>query len=60
MVLTFRPERFAEAVGSLENHFLNLHEILNRMRPFQAKESLLCLLEEQVEQRRAADSLLKA
>mmetsp|Transcript_45705 Transcript_45705/g.118132 ORF Transcript_45705/g.118132 Transcript_45705/m.118132 type:complete len:281 (-) Transcript_45705:766-1608(-) len=53
-----KPEEFEQGCNSVEAHFINLHAALNRMRPYQARESLVGILQDQVHERKAVKSIL--
>ncbi|KLJ10781.1 hypothetical protein EMPG_13859 [Blastomyces silverae] len=48
-VLALCPERFESKVQDIRNLFINAHHLLNLYRPHQARESLIMMMEEQLE-----------
>lgn len=51
-VLSVNPDRFAEKVEHIQTILVNIHHLLNEYRPHQSRESLIMLLEEQLEHKR--------
>ncbi|OJJ43949.1 hypothetical protein ASPZODRAFT_18727 [Penicilliopsis zonata CBS 506.65] len=51
-VLSVAPEQFQAKVEDLRNLFINAHHLLNLYRPHQARESLIMMMEEQLERTR--------
>jgi mediator of RNA polymerase II transcription subunit 7 len=51
-VLSIAPEEFEAKLGDLRNLFINAHHLLNLYRPHQARESLILMMEEQLESTR--------
>lgn len=47
-ILSVSPEQFEPKVEDLRNLFINAHHLLNLYRPHQARESLILLMEEQL------------
>jgi DNA repair exonuclease SbcCD ATPase subunit len=52
-VLTAEPSRWEEKVESLKKSLFEMHHILNSFRPHEARESVIALLQRQVERRKA-------
>ncbi|KAJ5666635.1 hypothetical protein N7462_011044 [Penicillium macrosclerotiorum] len=48
-ILSISPEQFESKVQDLRNLFINAHHLLNLYRPHQARESLIVMMEEQLE-----------
>ncbi|EEH05676.1 mediator complex subunit [Histoplasma capsulatum G186AR] len=48
-ILALCPERFESKVQDIRNLFINAHHLLNLYRPHQARESLIMLMEEQLD-----------
>lgn len=46
--LSVSPEQFESKVQDLRNLFINAHHLLNLYRPHQARESLIMMMEEQL------------
>ncbi|PGH15032.1 hypothetical protein AJ79_02714 [Helicocarpus griseus UAMH5409] len=51
-ILSVFPERFEAKVQDIRNLFINAHHLLNLYRPHQARESLIMMMEEQLERTR--------
>lgn len=51
-VLSICPERFEAKLQDIRNLFINAHHLLNIYRPHQARESLIMMMEEQLERTR--------
>ncbi|OKL60873.1 Mediator of RNA polymerase II transcription subunit 7 [Talaromyces atroroseus] len=51
-VLSIAPEEFEAKLEDLRNLFINAHHLLNLYRPHQARESLILMMEEQLESTR--------
>lgn len=51
-ILSVSPEQFESKVEDLRNLFINAHHILNLYRPHQARESLIMMMEEQLDRTR--------
>ena len=49
-ILSASPEQFEDKLEDLRNLFINAHHLLNLYRPHQARESLILMMEEQLEQ----------
>ncbi|RAH43650.1 mediator complex subunit MED7 [Aspergillus brunneoviolaceus CBS 621.78] len=47
-ILSVAPEQFEAKVEDLRNLFINAHHLLNLYRPHQARESLIMMMEEQL------------
>ncbi|SCV00709.1 LAMI_0G06832g1_1 [Lachancea mirantina] len=48
-ILSINPEKFPEKVDHIRTILINIHHLLNEYRPHQSRESLIMLLEEQLE-----------
>ncbi|CCF60062.1 hypothetical protein KAFR_0I02830 [Kazachstania africana CBS 2517] len=48
-VLSINPEGYEEKVNNIRTILVNIHHLLNEYRPHQSRESLIMLLEEQLE-----------
>ncbi|KAL2001285.1 hypothetical protein VTN02DRAFT_1952 [Thermoascus thermophilus] len=51
-VLSIAPEQFESKLEDLRNLFINAHHLLNLYRPHQARESLIMMMEEQLDRTR--------
>lgn len=51
-ILSISPEEFEPKVDDMRNLFINAHHLLNLYRPHQARESLIMMMEEQLERTR--------
>jgi mediator of RNA polymerase II transcription subunit 7 len=51
-ILSVCPEQFASKLDDLRNLFINAHHLLNLYRPHQARESLIMMMEDQLERTR--------
>ncbi|KAJ5670976.1 Mediator complex subunit Med7 [Penicillium longicatenatum] len=51
-ILSGSPEQFEPKVEDMRNLFINAHHLLNLYRPHQARESLIMMMEEQLERTR--------
>lgn len=51
-VLSICPEQFESKIEDLRNLFINAHHLLNLYRPHQARESLILMMEEQLQKSR--------
>jgi mediator of RNA polymerase II transcription subunit 7 len=51
-ILSIAPEQFQSKVEDLRNLFINAHHLLNLYRPHQARESLIMMMEEQLNRSR--------
>ncbi|AGO11601.1 AaceriADL182Cp [[Ashbya] aceris (nom. inval.)] len=51
-VLSVNPERFPDKVEHIRTILFNIHHLLNEYRPHQSRESLIMLLEEQLEHKK--------
>lgn len=51
-ILSIAPEQFQSKVEDLRNLFINAHHLLNLYRPHQARESLIMMMEEQLDRAR--------
>ncbi|EPE25331.1 Mediator hinge subcomplex-like protein [Glarea lozoyensis ATCC 20868] len=52
-ILSHNPEQYDEKIKDLRTLFINFHHIINGYRPHQARESLILMMEEQLERSRA-------
>jgi len=52
-ILSQNPESFEDKIKDLEVLFLNAHALVNEYRPHQARETLILMMEEQVERKKA-------
>ena len=52
-ILSQNPEGFEEKVKHLEVLFLNAHALVNEYRPHQARETLILMMEDQIERKKA-------
>lgn len=48
-ILSISPEQFESKVEDIRNLFINAHHLLNLYRPHQSRESLITMMEEQLE-----------
>jgi mediator of RNA polymerase II transcription subunit 7 len=48
-ILSVSPEQFESKVEDIRNLFINAHHLLNLYRPHQARESLIMMMEEQLQ-----------
>ncbi|KAL1962346.1 hypothetical protein VTN77DRAFT_9759 [Rasamsonia byssochlamydoides] len=51
-ILSVAPEQFEPKLEDLRNLFINAHHLLNLYRPHQARESLILMMEEQLDRTR--------
>ncbi|KAK6349060.1 Mediator of RNA polymerase II transcription subunit 7 [Orbilia blumenaviensis] len=51
-IMGMSPEEYAEKVYHLRIHLINIHELINNYRPHQARETLIAMMEEQLEKTR--------
>lgn len=51
-ILSIAPEQYQAKVDDLRNLFINAHHLLNLYRPHQARESLILMMEEQLDRSR--------
>jgi mediator of RNA polymerase II transcription subunit 7 len=51
-ILSVAPEQFESKLEDLRNLFINAHHLLNLYRPHQARESLILMMEEQLDRTR--------
>ncbi|KAI9681783.1 MAG: Mediator of RNA polymerase II transcription subunit 7 [Trizodia sp. TS-e1964] len=58
-VLSIAPDQYHSKIEDLQTLFLNFHDLLNKYRPHQARESLILLMEEQLEKSRAETAQLQ-
>lgn len=58
-VLSINPADAAEKVEHLQTLFYNVHDLINQYRPHQARESLVLMMEEQVERFRGEIASVK-
>ncbi|KAH0559312.1 hypothetical protein GP486_004175 [Trichoglossum hirsutum] len=52
-VLAVSPEQYGRKIEDLRKIFINAHHLLNEYRPHQARETLILMMEEQLERSRA-------
>ena len=58
--MSVNPTQGTEKIADMQTLFYNIHDLINRYRPFQAKESLALLLEERIEEKRSEIAKIKA
>lgn len=47
--LSINPEHYGRKIEDLRTLFINMHHLINEYRPHQARETLIVMMEEQVE-----------
>jgi len=52
-VLSVNPTQYGDKIEHLQTLFYNVHDMINQYRPHQARESLILMMEEQVDKIRA-------
>lgn len=52
-IMSINPELYHEKVMDLRTLFINFHHLLNEYRPHQARESLILMMQDQLEKTRA-------
>lgn len=52
-ILSVNPEQYTEKLEHLSHLFYNVHDLINRYRPHQARESLILMMEEQLDRVRS-------
>ncbi|KAH0536237.1 hypothetical protein FGG08_006883 [Glutinoglossum americanum] len=58
-VLAVSPEQYGRKIEDLRKIFINTHHLLNEYRPHQARETLILMMEEQLERSRAETAGIK-
>lgn len=58
-VLSVNPAHYAEKIEHLQTLFYNVHDLINQYRPHQARESLILMMEEQVDKIRGEISAVE-
>ncbi|KAF3902525.1 hypothetical protein ABW21_db0204739 [Orbilia brochopaga] len=51
-IMGMAPDEFEEKVYHLRIHLINIHQLINEYRPHQARETLIAMMEEQLERSR--------
>jgi len=51
--MSINPEQYADKVQDLRTLFINFHHLLNEYRPHQARESLILMMQDQLDRSRA-------
>ncbi|TGO20570.1 hypothetical protein BPAE_0285g00150 [Botrytis paeoniae] len=51
--MSIHPEQSHEKIGDLHTIFANFHHLLNEYRPYQARESLIAMMQDQLDKSRA-------
>jgi len=51
-IMSTNPEQYEEKVKDLRTLFINFHHLLNEYRPHQARESLILMMQDQLERSR--------
>jgi mediator of RNA polymerase II transcription subunit 7 len=59
-IMSINPEQYAEKIQDLRTLFINFHHLLNEYRPHQARESLILMMEEQLERARSETNGIEA
>ncbi|KAL3421646.1 hypothetical protein PVAG01_05802 [Phlyctema vagabunda] len=52
-IMSINPEQFPEKIQDLRTIFINFHHLLNEYRPHQARESLILMMQDQLDKSRA-------
>ncbi|KAL2059784.1 hypothetical protein VTL71DRAFT_10168 [Oculimacula yallundae] len=52
-IMSIDPEQYAEKVDHIKTLFVNFHHLLNEYRPHQARESLILMMQDQLDRSRA-------
>lgn len=52
-IMSVNPEQYAEKVQDIRVLFINFHHLLNEYRPHQARESLILMMQDQLDKSRA-------
>ncbi|KAL5328266.1 hypothetical protein ACEPPN_001764 [Leptodophora sp. 'Broadleaf-Isolate-01'] len=52
-IMSIDPEQYSEKVDHIKTLFVNFHHLLNEYRPHQARESLILMMQDQLERSRA-------
>ena len=58
-MLSINPEDAAEKIDHLQTLFYNVHDLINQYRPHQARESLILMMEEQLDKFKAEIASVK-
>ncbi|ETV97264.1 hypothetical protein H310_09627 [Aphanomyces invadans] len=58
-VLILNPTKFNAKLDDIEQLFLNMHNLINAYRPHQARETLIDLLKQQIQDRRDASAEIR-
>ncbi|OQS07248.1 mediator of RNA polymerase II transcription subunit [Thraustotheca clavata] len=58
-VLLVNPAKFSEKIEDIEKLFVNMHNLINAYRPHQARETLIDLLKQQIEERKQATAEIR-
>ncbi|KAI1813462.1 MED7-domain-containing protein [Poronia punctata] len=58
-LLATRPEEAEEKITDIRDLFINFHHLINEYRPHQARESLISLMQSQLDRRRAETNAIR-